>query len=113
MCKIIPNDRQKYHGECSEIRWREHSSKDDNKSYSRKDHRKWEDNSNESMPHFCLHYRCLPTGNIRFDIFHLRCAIKGKLLSCLRFLILKQSRNVVNGLNDVVSIFWSELKVSI
>ena len=32
-------------------------------------------------------------------------------MSYLRFLILKQSRDVVNKLNDVLSVFYSEWKV--
>ena len=32
-------------------------------------------------------------------------------MSFLRFFILKQSQDMVDGLNDVLSVFWSEWKV--
>ena len=88
-CKIISDDKQAFYWEKSERRWNRQRKINAAKNYSRGVHRNWADEFNEGITHFGLHYSLLPTSNIRFDVFHLRCAITRRLMSYLRFFILK------------------------
>ena len=67
----------------------------DGKKYMYKSHSDWIDNSNDCVSHFGLHPDLLPCNGIRFDVFHMRCAITRKLMNYLRFL-LEQSNAVIN-----------------
>ena len=56
---------------------------DANNVYTKKKHREWCDINNVGITHFGLHPDEFRRDDIRFDIFHLRCAITRKLMSNL------------------------------
>ena len=54
------------------------------------------------MTHFGVCPTCLPLSTIRFDTFHMKCAITRRIMNCLRTFIQKQSSQVMKAFTDEV-----------
>ena len=82
----------------SEKRWKLKKAREelDGKRYKYKSHSDWIDKSNDGVSHFGLHPDLLPRDGIRFDVFHMRCAITRKLMTYLRLFLLEQSNAVID-----------------
>ena len=92
VCKLITSNDQKSLYNNSEKVWNERSyyAKDRNKKYSKKDHMDWADRKSKGITHFGVSPDLLPRESIRFDTFHLKCAITRRLMDMLRIFLLLQ-----------------------
>lgn len=70
--------------------------------WSTKKHKEWCDERNYGITHLGIDPRLLPVSTIRFDSFHLSCAVIRKIMSSIRKLMLKQSSNVIKDFTDNV-----------
>ena len=57
-------------------------------------HKKWSDEKNYGVTHFEIDPQFLPISTIRFDVFHLSCALIRRMMTTLRNFMLKQSVSV-------------------
>ena len=70
---------------------------------------KWVDEKNDGISHFGLHPDLLPRDGIRFDTFHMKCAITRKLMGYIRKFMLNQSTDLLDQfINDVLKNFWRD-----
>ena len=77
--------------------------------YNRKAHMTWVDETNQGVSHFGIHPDLLPPDNIRFDCFHMKCAITRKLMNWLRTFLLKQSTEVVEDFSaNILKKVWND-----
>ena len=67
-----------------------------------KKHKDWCDARNFGITHFGMDPKFLPISTIRFDTFHLSCAIIRKMMSALRKFMLKQSSELITEFTDNV-----------
>ena len=84
------------------------------KYYTYKAHLDWIDKNNDGVSHFGLHPNLLPRDGIRFDVFHMRCAITRKLMNYLRCFLLEQSNAVIDSfLCSVLKKFFNDYHIYI
>ena len=77
-----------------------------------KKHRDWCDERNSGITHLGFDPEFLPMSTIRFDTFHLSCAVIRKLMNCLRLFVLKQSSNFIKSFtNEVLRSFMTDFLV--
>ena len=82
------------------------------KSYENSHHRDWCDSKNFGVTHYGIHPDQLHVSSMRFDVFHLKCAIIRRFMSYLRNLMLKQySGKVKKFTNEILRSFWSDFHV--
>ena len=67
-----------------------------------KKHKSWCDEKNFGVSHFGLKPDFFPMSTIRFDTFHLSCAVIRRLMSALRNFMLKQSSTVRDSFTDTI-----------
>lgn len=79
--------------------------------YSRKNHLDWCDLNNVGVSLFGLHPEELRRDNIRFDIFHLQCAITRRLMSNLRKFMLTTTTEMMETFSSVLLKFWTMFNV--
>ena len=73
-----------------------------------KQHLKWVDEKNEGCSHLGISPDLMPRHNIRFDCFHLKCAITRRLMGYLRDFLLTQSNDIIDEFIDtVLKNFWN------
>ena len=107
VCKRISHEEQIVAYGRSAHRWDLKRTRERN--YSVKDHMDWVDDKNGGMSHFGLHPDLLPRDGIRFDTFHMKCAITRKLMGYLRRFMLNQSNDMFDAfMNDVLKKFWND-----
>ena len=58
-----------------------------------------------------IHPEYLNRENIRFDIFHLRCALTRRLMSHLREYLLRTTPDLINEFSTILGSFFSEYNV--
>ena len=74
-----------------------------------KDHLDWVDKNNDGCSHIGIHPDLLPRDIIRFDTFHLKCAITRKVMKHVRDLILNQSNETIAFFSKkVLKLFWND-----
>ena len=114
-CKIISNDEQIKLYENSARKCERYKSKatSKGKEYTKKDHMDWVDSKNKGVSHFGIHPSLLPRDGLRFDTFHLKCAITRRLMKFLRNFILNQSPSVIQRFNAVLKSFWNDYHIFI
>ena len=77
-----------------------------------KKHRDWCDERNSGITHLGFDPEFLPMSTIRFDTFHLSCAVIRKLMNCLRLFVLKQSSNFIKKFtNEVLRSFMTDFLI--
>ena len=64
----------------SKLRWDLKTRREGDK-YTVKLHMDWIDKNTKGVSHFGLHPNLLPRENIRFDTFHMKCAVTQKLMN--------------------------------
>ena len=93
VCRIIGNAQQKEYYKKSKLQWekqlykiQQHNNKPGRtkKTYEVKDHMKWVDKHNYGISHFGVSPDVLDRDKIRFDTFHLKCAITRNLMNYTR-----------------------------
>ena len=82
-CELINHDDQVKHYNRSEHRWNNKRNCSGEASWTVKQHMDWVDKENFGISHFGLSPDLLRCDNIRFDVFHLRCAVTRRLMDCL------------------------------
>ena len=75
------------------------------------EHMDWIDVHNNGIFHFGIHPMYLPPSNIRFDVFHLRCAVTRRLMVYLRKFILRGPARLVEQFSTLLLSFMSEYNV--
>ena len=70
--------------------------------WSTQKHKDWCDQRNFGITHMGIDPTFLPASTIRFDSFHLSCAVIRKIMSSIRKLMLKQSSNMIKDFTDNV-----------
>ena len=107
VCTKISHEEQISLYDCSKQRWDGKRRRDP--KYTLKKHLDWIDSSNHGVSHFGLHPDLLPRDGIRFDTFHMKCAITRKLMGYLRKFLLNQSTDVIDDfLKVVLKKFWKD-----
>ena len=95
----------------SKRRWytkRESEKAKGNKIYGCKEHLNWVDKKNKGCSHFGVHPLNLPREDLRFDTFHLKCAITRRLMAYLRNFIMKQTLVIVKDFNTLLKSFYND-----
>ena len=106
-CEKILHENQILSYMRSKRRWDLKTTRD--QSYTVKKHRDWIDQNNSGISHFGLHPDLLPRDGIRFDTFHMKCALTRKLIGHLRKILLNQSTEVIdNFCSEVLRKFWND-----
>ena len=107
VCTKIPHEEEITLYDRSKQRWDGKRRRDP--KYTLKKHLDWIDSSNHGVSHFGLHPDLLPRHGIRFDTFHMKCAITRKLMGYLRKFLLNQSTDVIDDfLKVVLKNFWKD-----
>ena len=107
VCKKVSHQGQIDAYDRSTRRWDLKRSRDEN--YSVKEHSAWVDEKNDGISHFGLHPDLFPRDGIRFDTFHMKCAITRKLMGYMRRFLLNQSTDLLDQfINDVLKKFWND-----
>ena len=94
MCKWISHEEQVRLYERSERRWNRKRS-DVGESYTSKKHMDWIDENNEGISHFGIHPTYLRRDCIKFDVFHMKCAITRSTISYEPTFILSQTMDFI------------------
>ena len=96
-------------------RWQNKSAKlkAEGKVYHVRDHRKWVAEKNSSICHLGIDPKYLRLDQIRFDVFHLSCAITRRLMSCLRAFINKQHCDVMDRFYSDALTFWGDYNIDV
>ena len=72
----------------------------------------WVDVKNKGVSHYGLQPSLLPLDSIRFDVFHVRCAVTRRMMNSLRKFILQQTVDVIQEFSkEVLSLFWSDYNI--
>ena len=72
-------------------------------------HADWVAEKNKGCSHFGVHPELLPRNGLRFDTFHLKCAITRKLMTFLREFILNQSESIIKDFSkQVLRTIWND-----
>jgi hypothetical protein len=109
ICSYIGDDSAIYWFERSERRWKNKQIRVGEDKYSRKDHLDWVDVNNCGISHFGAHPNVLPRENLRYDTFHMKCAITRKMMTWLRSFILNQSYDIIEHFSSsVLKSFWND-----
>ena len=91
----------------SQRRW--DGKRNQNPSYSVKDHMDWVDEKNDGCSHFGIDPELLPRDSLRFDTFHMKCAVTRKIMTHLRLFLLEQSTEVIDDfISKVLRKFWND-----
>ena len=80
-------------------------------TYTKADHHADCDKWNNGITHFGLHPDYFDREMIRFDIFHLRCAVTRRLMSRLRDYFLRSTPDVIEAFSTLLGTFFSEYNV--
>ena len=114
VCKLIPHEQHLNLWARSKRRW-EHkrTNPNANEKYDAKHHNDWIDEKNSGISHFGIHPDYLRNDHIRFDVFHMTCAITKRLMCCLREFILKQSCDTMDMFNNIIGSFWGAYNVQV
>eukprot|EP00551_Chaetoceros_affinis_P016131 CAMPEP_0203712330 /NCGR_PEP_ID=MMETSP0091-20130426/69973_1 /ASSEMBLY_ACC=CAM_ASM_001089 /TAXON_ID=426623 /ORGANISM="Chaetoceros affinis, Strain CCMP159" /LENGTH=776 /DNA_ID=CAMNT_0050590301 /DNA_START=350 /DNA_END=2681 /DNA_ORIENTATION=- len=106
-CVKISHENQIVSYQRSRRRWDLKTRRD--QSYTLKKHMDWIDQNNNGISHFGLHPDLLPRDGIRFDTFHMKCALTRKLIGYLRKILLNQSTDINdNFCSEVLRKFWND-----
>ena len=80
--------------------------------YDKNKHRDWADEKNLGVTHFGFHPNLFPPDKIRFDCFHLKCAITRRLMTYLREFLLEQSESLFREFaNSILAKFYKAYHV--
>ena len=101
-CRILTQTQQEDQWERSLKRWNLKIKKAKGGEYGYFDHMKWVDVENTGCSHFGIHPKILPRNSLRFDIFHLRCAITRRLMTNLRKYIMIQDLSIIIKFSDQI-----------
>ena len=83
----------------------------DGQTYTKADHHADCDEWNNGITHFGIHTEYLNRENIRFDVFHLRCAVTRRLMSRLREYLMRTTPDLINDFSMLLGSFFSEYNV--
>jgi hypothetical protein len=90
---------------------REHA-KISRKEYNYKMHCNWADRKNKGCTHFGVSPDLLPRDGIRFDTFHLKCAVSRKLMNYLRNFLLHQGSDVTDEfISKILKKFYNDYHI--
>ena len=71
----------------------------------------WADIKNEGITHFGIFPDYFRRDMIRFDVFHLRCAITRRLMKHLRKFLLRTTPELIEEFSTILSSFWTDYNV--
>ena len=114
ICQILLHNEQVQLFDCSLRKWINQRKRIINteETYEYFDHMDWVDVNNNGLSHFGLHPDLLPQDSIRFDVFHMRCAITRSMMNSLRKFMLQQTVELIQDLSEeVLLLFWSEYNI--
>ena len=74
-------------------------------------HMDWVDEKNFGISHFGIHPNTLRRDRLRFDVFHLRCAITRRMMAYLQGFILGTTPDLIEEFNAIISDIWSTYNV--
>ena len=112
VCTWLTHEEQIEKYDRSERRWRKKRNEPippSGKEYTVKDHMDWVDSSNVGVSHFGIHPDLLPCNELRFDTFHMKCAVTQKLMGFLRRFMMNQATDVIESFtSDILGSFWKD-----
>ena len=100
VCDMWTNDSYQLAWQRSQRRFEFKSFRDP--TYDEAKYRSWCDSDNFGVTHYGIHPSTLKIEEIRMDVFHCKCAIIRRMMSCTRQSILKHSTFVVKQFTDEV-----------
>ena len=104
-CEFMSHDDHKFFHATSRLKWDalDATSRDALK------HRDWADQENWGVTHFGLEPDVIPLDTIRFDTFHMTCAILRKVMGAVRELVNSFSTELRTEFTDeVLRMFWRD-----
>ena len=104
-CEFIDHHKQVEFYERSAKRFRLARQKHGEK-YNRSVHMDWIDEKNSGISHFGIHPDKLRCDGIRFDTFHLRCAITRLVMNYFRRFMRAQSCETMSSFTELLSTEW-------
>ena len=117
VCLLIEHDKQVERFERSKTKWthfaKTYEQKVPPQKYTESDHRNWADTMNYGITHYGVHPSELRRDNIRFDVFHLRCAETRKLMTFLRKFVRCQSYDFQDKFHRLLHSFWNQYQLLI
>ena len=106
-CSIIPHNEQVRRFDRSAEKYRR-KREELGENYTIKKHMDWVDEHNLGVSHFGIHPNYLRRDAIRFDIFHMKCAISKNLIAYVRDFVLSQSTEFMDTFHTHLRTFWGE-----
>ena len=108
VCKLITHEKTIEMWDKSKRRWENKLSKlKEGEKYTKKSHMDFVDKHFLGISHFGIHPDYLRRDKIRFDVFHLRCAVTRRIIDYLRMFILRSSKEVIDAFTRVLESFFS------
>ena len=96
----------------SERRWKKKRNRlKEGERWDKAEHMDWIDEKNNGILHFGIHPEYFNPESVRFDVFHLRCAITRRLMVHVRKFMLKASPGLYSEFSTVLESFWTDYNV--
>ena len=93
-------------------RWNDKRSRlKEGERWEKKEHMDWIDNKNNGISHFGIYPKYLLPSRIRFDVFHLRCAVTRRMMVYTRTFIQRGPARLVSSFSDLLLTFMTEYNV--
>ena len=104
--KILHSEQQRLYAR-SKRRWE--YKRNQGPDYSVKNHMDWVDIQNDGVSHFGIEPDLLPRDSLRFDTFHMKCAVTRKIMGYTRRFFMNQSSEVMDDFcTKVLRTFWKD-----
>ena len=114
ICKMYTDEQYRLFYDRSKKKWDQKSSSLllQGNTYSISSHRKWCDEKNHGVTHFGVSPDSYPLSSIRFDTFHMKCAITRRIMDTLRDFMLKQGTSMIKKFTtDILMKIWNDFHV--
>ena len=108
VCKRINDEEQLRLFSRSQRRWDRMTSKVPSVQWGYKEHMDWASVFNKGNSHFGVSPALLPRSSIRFDTFHMKCALTRNLMSYLQKFLLNQPGGIQENFKLILKTFWNE-----
>ena len=106
-CTVLTDEEYKQYWKDSSRKWE--VQKEERPDWDVRKHKEWCDEMNFGVTHLGMDPDKLPMSTIRFDTFHMSCAIIRRVMDTLRKFLLRQSSSIVKSFtDDILSSFMTD-----
>ena len=111
-CQMLNDQQYKDNWNTSKQKWEWMMEQQNSVRWDVQKHKEWCDEKTFGITHFGMDPEFFPIGSIRFDAFHMACAVIRRVMHTLRLFILKQSSNCIKSFtDDVLKSFLNEYHI--